>query len=167
LGGGEGGVGEKCARRFDEAAGLVGFETLAKKQQQTVACRRQNLPRFAQSRVRNRTPPRRESGCLQMIARQGLASADGERCLVMRDGPLQLLRFEAKTLRVEERMLQAACYIVCAYLTGMRDAEVQAMRAGCLDVQRSKDGLMSATGSRASSTSVVRCAWPSRAMDYH
>jgi hypothetical protein len=51
-------------------------------------------------------------------------------------------RFDPKTLLVEERMLQAACYIVCAYLTGMRDAEVQAMRAGCLDVQRSEDGLI-------------------------
>ncbi len=51
-------------------------------------------------------------------------------------------RFDAKMLLVEERMLQAACYIVCAYLTGMRDAEVQAMRAGCLDVQRSEDGLI-------------------------
>jgi integrase len=51
-------------------------------------------------------------------------------------------RFDAGSLCVEERMLQAACYIVCAYLTGMRDAEVQAMRAGCLDVQRSEDGLI-------------------------
>jgi len=51
-------------------------------------------------------------------------------------------RFDAKALLVEERMLQAACYIVCAYLTGMRDAEVQAMRVGCLDVQRSEDGLI-------------------------
>jgi integrase len=51
-------------------------------------------------------------------------------------------RFDAKTLLVEERMLQAACYIVCAYLTGMRDAEVQAMRVGYLDVQRSEDGLI-------------------------
>ena len=37
-------------------------------------------------------------------------------------------RFDSKTLLYEERMLQAACYIVCAYLTGMRDAEVQALR---------------------------------------
>ncbi len=51
-------------------------------------------------------------------------------------------RFDAKTLLIEERMLQAACYIVCAYLTGMRDAEVQAMRLGCLDVERSEDGLI-------------------------
>jgi integrase len=51
-------------------------------------------------------------------------------------------RFDAKTLLFEERMLQAACYIVCAYLTGMRDCEVQAMRAGCLDVKRSEDGII-------------------------
>src|SRR3546814_17937383 len=37
-------------------------------------------------------------------------------------------RFDVKTLAIEERMLQAAAYIVCAYLTGMRDCEVQAMR---------------------------------------
>lgn len=39
-------------------------------------------------------------------------------------------------------MLQAACYVVCAYLTGMRDSEVQAMQAGCLRVTRSEDGLV-------------------------
>jgi hypothetical protein len=51
-------------------------------------------------------------------------------------------RFDAMMLLVEERMLQSACYVVCAYLTGMRDAEVQAMRAGCLDIERSEDGLI-------------------------
>jgi integrase len=51
-------------------------------------------------------------------------------------------RFDAKTLLLEERMLQSACYIVCAYLTGMRDCEVQAMRAGCLSIRRSEDGLI-------------------------
>lgn len=51
-------------------------------------------------------------------------------------------RFDSKTLLIEERMLQAACYIVCAYLTGMRDCEVQAMRAGCLEVKRSEDGIV-------------------------
>jgi hypothetical protein len=51
-------------------------------------------------------------------------------------------RFDAKTLLHEERMLQAACYVVCAYLTGMRDCEVQAMRAGCLSVTRSVDGVI-------------------------
>jgi hypothetical protein len=51
-------------------------------------------------------------------------------------------RFDAKTLAHEERMLQAACYVVCAYLTGMRDCEVQAMRAGCLSLRRSADGII-------------------------
>jgi integrase len=51
-------------------------------------------------------------------------------------------RFDPKTLLTEERMLQAACYIVCAYLTGMRDCEVQAMRTGCLEVKRSEDGII-------------------------
>jgi hypothetical protein len=51
-------------------------------------------------------------------------------------------RFDVKTLTIEERMLQAAAYIVCAYLTGMRDCEVQAMRRGCLSIARSEDGLI-------------------------
>jgi hypothetical protein len=51
-------------------------------------------------------------------------------------------RFDARTLVHEERMLQAACYVVCAYLTGMRDCEVQAMRAGCLSLTRSADGVI-------------------------
>ncbi|WCK80379.1 integrase [Agrobacterium fabrum] len=51
-------------------------------------------------------------------------------------------RFDARALAIEERMLQAACYVVCAYLTGMRDSEVQAMRPGCLSIHRSEDGLI-------------------------
>ncbi|WP_348626122.1 hypothetical protein [Rhizobium sp. 9140] len=51
-------------------------------------------------------------------------------------------RFDARTLATEERMLQSAAYILCAYLTGMRDCEVQAMRRGCLSVARSKDGMI-------------------------
>lgn len=51
-------------------------------------------------------------------------------------------RFDARALAIEERMLQAACYVVCAYLTGMRDSEVQAMRPGCLSITRSEDGLI-------------------------
>ena len=52
------------------------------------------------------------------------------------------VRFDARALAIEERMLQAACYVVCAYLTGMRDSEVQAMRPGCLSITRSDDGLI-------------------------
>jgi hypothetical protein len=51
-------------------------------------------------------------------------------------------RFDIKTLALEERMLQAAAYILCAYLTGMRDCEVQAMRRECLAVTRSEDGVI-------------------------
>ena len=51
-------------------------------------------------------------------------------------------RFDVRTLIHEERMLQAAAYIVCAYLTGMRDCEVQAMRPGCLSLTRSEDGVI-------------------------
>lgn len=51
-------------------------------------------------------------------------------------------RFDIKTLAQEERMLQAAAYIFCAYLTGMRDCEVQAMQRGCLALTRSQDGMI-------------------------
>lgn len=50
--------------------------------------------------------------------------------------------FDAKTLAHEERMLQTAAYILCAYLTGMRDCEVQAMQRGCLTLTRSNDGMI-------------------------
>ncbi|WP_342588929.1 integrase [Rhizobium phaseoli] len=51
-------------------------------------------------------------------------------------------RFDAKSLEAEERMLQSAAYIICAYLTGMRDCEVQAMQRGCLSLTRSEDGVI-------------------------
>ena len=39
-------------------------------------------------------------------------------------------------------MLQAAAYVICAYLTGMRDSELQAMRVGCWSLGRSADGIV-------------------------
>ncbi|WP_095084958.1 hypothetical protein [Mesorhizobium sophorae] len=51
-------------------------------------------------------------------------------------------RFDSLSLAREERMLQGACYLVCAYLTGMRDSEVQAMQPGCVSLVRSADGLV-------------------------
>lgn len=51
-------------------------------------------------------------------------------------------RFDAFELVREERHLQTAAYILCAYLTGMRDSEVQAMQPGCLSRKRSADGLV-------------------------
>ncbi|MDX2544085.1 hypothetical protein ACOT81_20930 [Streptomyces sp. WI04-05B] len=39
-----------------------------------------------------------------------------------------------------ERLLQVACWIVIAYLSGMRDSEVKHLQRGCLSVQRAPDG---------------------------
>ncbi|MER8788337.1 hypothetical protein NKH71_10805 [Mesorhizobium sp. M0983] len=50
--------------------------------------------------------------------------------------------FDERSIVQEERMLQAAAYVVCAYLTGMRDSELQAMRVGCLSISPSADGLV-------------------------
>lgn len=58
-------------------------------------------------------------------------------------------RFDARSLVTEERMLQAAAYVVCAYLTGMRDCEVQAMQQGCTTLSRSEDGIVSRYGIRS------------------
>jgi len=51
-------------------------------------------------------------------------------------------RFDGPMVQHEEKMLQAACFVVCAYLTGMHDSEVQAMRIGCHAVSKSADGLI-------------------------
>ncbi|MGV1833024.1 hypothetical protein [Agrobacterium vitis] len=51
-------------------------------------------------------------------------------------------RFDAFSLADEERQLQTAAYILCVYLTGMRDSEVQAMQLGCLQRKRSTDDLI-------------------------
>ncbi|MFJ5668476.1 hypothetical protein ACIQAR_22565 [Micromonospora chalcea] len=44
-------------------------------------------------------------------------------------------------LSVLSRMLQAACYVVIAFLSGMRDSEVKHLRRGCLTVQRDDQGV--------------------------
>jgi hypothetical protein len=38
------------------------------------------------------------------------------------------------------RMLQAACYVVIAFLSGMRDSEIKHLRPGCLHTLRDSDG---------------------------
>ena len=50
-------------------------------------------------------------------------------------------RFDSHTLAHEERQLQTAAYILCSYLTGMRDGEVQAMLPDSLRRSRSADGM--------------------------
>ena len=62
-------------------------------------------------------PPRRRRGCRAMMCVASMLS-----------------------LAREERHLQAAAYVVCAYLTGMRDGEVQALRPGCLKRGLNADG---------------------------
>ena len=51
-------------------------------------------------------------------------------------------RFDQSALRHEEKMLQTACFVVCAYLSGMRDSELQAMETGCHVIERSDDGIV-------------------------
>jgi hypothetical protein len=45
-------------------------------------------------------------------------------------------------LRREEHFLFVACYIVVAWLTGMRDSEITSIRKGCLRRERSADGMI-------------------------
>lgn len=51
-------------------------------------------------------------------------------------------RFSPDALAVERRMLLAACYVVGAYLSGMRNGEVQALRRGCHFREASADGVL-------------------------
>src|SRR3546814_18669751 len=48
-------------------------------------------------------------------------------------------RFDAKVLPLEEVMLQSAAYIVCAFLSGMRDSEIQALKGVCLYLPKTKN----------------------------
>jgi hypothetical protein len=69
----------------------------------------------------------------------------GMDCLISVDADTGLpwrARFDERSLVEEERMLLAAGYVVCAYLTGMRDSELQAMRVGCHSVSNSADGMV-------------------------
>lgn len=52
------------------------------------------------------------------------------------------VRFDPRSLVDEEVNLQTAAYILCAYLSGMRDAELQAMRRGAVARSRSADGMV-------------------------
>ncbi len=48
--------------------------------------------------------------------------------------------FDMHSIKVECRHLITACYIVCAYLSGMRDSEVQDLRVGCCRPVRDAQG---------------------------
>nr|WP_172691077.1 MULTISPECIES: hypothetical protein [Rhizobium/Agrobacterium group]ASK43678.1 hypothetical protein [Agrobacterium radiobacter]ASK43808.1 hypothetical protein [Rhizobium rhizogenes] len=51
-------------------------------------------------------------------------------------------RFDQLSLEREEKHLQSAAYVLCAYLTGMRDGEVQAMQPDCVTRSLSADGMI-------------------------
>ncbi|MFE7652506.1 hypothetical protein ACFU6M_06205 [Streptomyces bottropensis] len=51
-------------------------------------------------------------------------------------------RFHSKSLLIEVRMLLAACYVVTAYLSGMRDSEAQSLKPGCHFTEPSADGVI-------------------------
>lgn len=44
------------------------------------------------------------------------------------------------SMTVLPQMLQAACYIVIAFLSGMRDSEIKHLRVGCSTIDRTNDG---------------------------
>ncbi|QEV04923.1 hypothetical protein [Streptomyces prasinus] len=44
------------------------------------------------------------------------------------------------SVRLLLRLLQSACYIIIAYLSGMRDAEVKHLRRGCVQVELDESG---------------------------
>lgn len=48
--------------------------------------------------------------------------------------------FDTEEVGAEADLLVTACYIVCAYLSGMRDSEVQAIKVGAYQAQRGADG---------------------------
>lgn len=51
-------------------------------------------------------------------------------------------RFSPPAVSHEERLLRAACYILIAYLSGMRDSEVKELRDGCHFTERSADDVV-------------------------
>ncbi|MFB6957546.1 hypothetical protein ACFCYB_10960 [Streptomyces sp. NPDC056309] len=51
-------------------------------------------------------------------------------------------RFSPAAVPHEERLLRTACYILIAYLSGMRDSEVKELRDGCHFTERSADGVI-------------------------
>ncbi len=51
-------------------------------------------------------------------------------------------RFSPLSLHHEEYMLVAACYIICAYLSGMRVSEIMQLQRGCHFTETTADGLI-------------------------
>ncbi|MDP1807785.1 MAG: hypothetical protein Q8K72_21585, partial [Acidimicrobiales bacterium] len=51
-------------------------------------------------------------------------------------------RFGPNVVAAEAHHLRAACYVVCAYLSGMRDGEIMEIRRSASSVERSADGIV-------------------------
>jgi len=51
-------------------------------------------------------------------------------------------RFSPNAVHHETYMLIAACYIVCAYLSGMRESEIMQLQRGCHFMETTADGLI-------------------------
>ncbi|MFF2861456.1 hypothetical protein ACFVSX_16350 [Streptomyces rubiginosohelvolus] len=51
-------------------------------------------------------------------------------------------RFHSKSLLIDTRMLLTACYVITAYLSGMRDSEAQSLKPGCHFTTASEDGII-------------------------
>jgi len=51
-------------------------------------------------------------------------------------------RFGPNVVAAEAGHLRAACYVVCAYLSGMRDGEIMELRRGAHSFERSADGVV-------------------------
>lgn len=51
-------------------------------------------------------------------------------------------RFCPRSVSIERTRLTVACYVVIAYLSGMRDSEVQSLRKGCYFREQSADGVI-------------------------
>ncbi|WP_405794273.1 hypothetical protein [Streptomyces sp. NBC_01506] len=62
------------------------------------------------------------------------------RFTALEDGRPWLDRIAYDDIERTYRLLQSACYIVIAYLSGMRDSEVKHLRRGCLKVWRDEHG---------------------------
>jgi hypothetical protein len=56
------------------------------------------------------------------------------------DGQPWLSAFTFAEMPHMSRLLQAACYVVIAYLSGMRDSEIKHLRRGCITHKRDNDG---------------------------
>ncbi|MDY7556096.1 hypothetical protein [Cryobacterium sp. 10C3] len=59
---------------------------------------------------------------------------------VVAPGGIQLPRFEYKDVPFYLEMLSVACYIVIAFFSGMRDAEIKSLRRGCLTLDKDSTG---------------------------